>query len=367
MLIYLLAIFSIYFIFLIFLILGWQEATASSGDASNANELVSVVVAVRNEADTLPDLIRTLARQTYSVNRFEIILIDDHSTDQTARVISTLQHTYSTMSFVTRLSSGTGKKSALTDGIQLAKGSIILTTDADCLLPETWIQRMVNSFRSNTNMVVGMVKIEAGSAFFGTLQFLEFASVMGSGISFLSWRLPIMCNGASLAFRKDVFINLHGYEGNSHIQSGDDEFLMRKIESKHPGTIEFLSHQDCVVRTHPQKSMGDFFQQRLRWAGKWKSNDSLLTRAVAVLVLITQIFWLIALSWVATSWNVELAALIFIKILLEAFFLSRICKHLNEDFPKRAFFLLQVLYPVYVICIGLLSQFKRSRWKDRAA
>jgi len=365
MLIYLLAIFSVYFIFLILLILGWQEAVSDSDKDSTPDQFVSVVVAVRNEENTLPDLIRTLARQTHPHNNFEIILIDDHSTDQTAALISKLKHDYPFLAIRTRLGSGTGKKKALTDGIAMATGEIILTTDADCLLPANWIQGMLKSFRSNTNMVVGMVKIESNNKFFGTLQFLEFASVMGSGISFLGWRLPVMCNGASLAFRKKVWQTVNGYEGNFQIASGDDEFLMRKIEKKYPGTIELLSQQDCVVRTHPKKSMTEFIQQRLRWAGKWKLNDSPLTRFSAVFVLITQISWLILLILLIASTNDLWFVLVITKILLEVFFLWRICKYLQEDFPVVAFILLQVLYPLYVIYVGVLSQFKTSRWKDR--
>jgi poly-beta-1,6-N-acetyl-D-glucosamine synthase len=367
MLIYLLAIFSVYFIFLILLILGWQEATTNYGKGTHKYELVSVVVAVRNEEGTLPDLISTLARQSYPHNHIEIILVDDHSTDQSSSIISNLQQTYSLLKITTTKCSGTGKKRALTEGIRMATGEIILTTDADCLLPPNWIQGMLKSFRSNTNMVVGMVKIKSDDTFLHSLQFLEFASIMGAGISFLGWRFPIMCNGASLAFRRSIFEEVDGYTGNFHISSGDDEFLMRKIEKKYPGTIEVISEPDCVVRTHPMETIAEFFQQRVRWAGKWKANDSFLARVIALFVLTAQISWLITLVSLVFSFRSELALIVIIKIMLEGFFLWRICKYFHEVLPKSAFFVLQVLYPLYVICIGTLSQFKKYNWKDREA
>lgn len=365
MLIYLLAIFSVYFIFLILLILGWQEATTNYGKGLPKNELVSVVVAVRNEEGTLPDLINTFARQSYPHDKIEIILVDDHSTDQSHSMISELQRKYPMLAIKTATCSGTGKKRALTDGIRMATGEIILTTDADCLLPPNWVMGMLKSFRSNTNMVVGMVKIKSDDSFLHSLQFLEFASVMGAGISFLGWRFPIMCNGASLAFRKNIFEDVGGYTGNFHISSGDDEFLMRKIEKKYPGTIEVVSEPDCVVRTHAMHTVKEFFQQRIRWAGKWKANDSVLARIIALFVLTAQISWLIILVSLLISFKVELAMILFIKITLEGIFLWRICKYFHEVFPKSAFFVLQVLYPLYVICIGTLAQFKKYSWKDR--
>lgn len=367
MLIYLLTIFSVYFIFLILLILGWQEATSNYAKGTQKDDLVSVVVAVRNEETTIADLISTLARQSYPHEKIEIILIDDHSTDQSLAVIAKQQHKYPLLTITAITCSGMGKKRALTDGIRVATGEIIMTTDADCLLPPNWIQGMLKSFRSNTNMVVGMVKIKSDDTFLHSLQFLEFASIMGAGISFLGWRFPIMCNGASLAFRKNAFEDVGGYTGNFHISSGDDEFLMRKIEKKYPGTIEVISEPDCVVRTHPMKTLLEFFQQRVRWAGKWKANDSFLARLIALFVLTAQVSWLIMLISLVISFKTELAMIIIIKLILEGFFLWRICKHLHEELPKRAFLVLQVLYPVYVICIGTLSQFKKYSWKDREA
>lgn len=367
MLIYLLLIFSIYFIFLILLLLGWQEAISHHGKGVVKDELVSVVVAVRNEEKTLPDLINTLSRQTYPSTRVEIILVDDHSTDQSLSIVSNLQRTYPSLTITLIKSTGIGKKRALTEGIRLANGEIILTTDADCLLPPAWILGMVKSFRSNTNMVVGMVKIKSDDTFFDSLQFLEFASVMGSGISLLGWGIPLMCNGASLAFRKRAFDTVHGYEGNFHISSGDDEFLLRKIEREFPGTIEVISEPDCVVRTHPMKTMTEFFQQRIRWAGKWKANDSQLARILALFIFMVQLSWLTMLVALATSLRVELTILVIIKMLLEGLFLWRISKYLHEHLHVPAFLALQVLYPVYVIYIGLVSQFRKYQWKNREA
>jgi poly-beta-1,6-N-acetyl-D-glucosamine synthase len=367
MLIYLLAIFSIYFIFLILLMLGWQEATSKDNKGIVKDEFVSVVVAIRNEEKSLPDLINTLSRQSYPFSKFEIILVDDHSTDQSRSIVSVLQLEYPTLDITLIQSTGTGKKNALTEGIRLAKGEIILTTDADCLLPPAWIEGMLKSFRSNSNLVVGMVKIKSDDTFFDSLQFLEFASVMGSGISFLGWGIPVMCNGASLAFRKRAFQDVSGYEGNFHISSGDDEFLLRKIEKKFPGTIEVISQADCVVRTHPIKSLAEFFQQRIRWAGKWKANDSMLARVLAVFVFTVQLSWLFMLVALVSSLRIELTILVVIKVLLEGIFLYRISKYMHEELHVTAFLGLQVLYPVYVIYTGLFSQFKKYQWKDREA
>ena len=365
MLIYLLIIFSLYFIFLILLSVGWYEAIGQPVDGTESRSL-SIVVAVRNEEKTLPVLLSSLANQKYDMNECEVILVDDHSTDQTLNTILTLQYKYPELKITTIHSSGIGKKRALTEGIQLAKGEIILTTDADCKLPPHWISGMKESFASTTSMVVGAVKIDPDFSFFSELQALEFGSIMGSGISLLAWNVPVMCNGANLAFRKKVFETVNGYEGNFEIPSGDDEFLMRKIENNFPGTIRFASRNDCVVATQPATSIKEFYSQRLRWAGKWKANESIFAKSLAVFVLLVQISWLVILGLLISKFKVsELVGLITIKLLLEGFFLWVVSRYLLLRFNLLAFFVLQVVYPVYVIVTGISSRFITYRWKDR--
>jgi len=365
MLIYLLIIFSLYFIFLILLTVGWFEAIGQPVDATE-NGLISIVVAVRNEEQTLPILMASLAVQKYDMKECEVILVNDHSTDQTLTTILDLQNKYSELKIVTITSSGVGKKRALTEGIQLATGEIILTTDADCKLPPNWIAGMMASFGTTTSMVVGAVKIDPDFTFFSELQAFEFGSVMGSGISLLAWNAPVMCNGANLAFRKKVFEAVHGYEGNFQIPSGDDEFLMRKIENNFPGTIRFASRKDCVVATQPASSIKQFYSQRLRWAGKWKGNESVLAKSLAVFVLLVQISWLVMLGLLISKFKVsELVGLITIKLIMEGFFLWVVSRYLQLRFNLLAFFVLQVVYPVYVIVTGISSRFITYRWKDR--
>jgi poly-beta-1,6-N-acetyl-D-glucosamine synthase len=169
------------------------------------SRFISIVVAVRNEEKTLPVLMASLATQKYDRNEFEVILVNDQSTDQTLTTILDLKNKYPELKIISITSSGIGKKRALTEGIQLAKGEIILTTDADCKLPPDWISGITASFGSTTSMVVGALKIDPDFSFFSELQALEFGSVMGSGISLLAWNAPVMCNGANLAFRKKAF------------------------------------------------------------------------------------------------------------------------------------------------------------------
>jgi biofilm PGA synthesis N-glycosyltransferase PgaC len=364
--IYLVVIFSIYFVGLLLLIMGWQRV-GQSRKVSFAQPFASVVVAVRNETDTLPALLESLARQSYDFTNFEVILIDDHSQDRTAELIAALINQYPHLKIGTQQSNGIGKKQALTTGIEIASGEIILTTDADCQVPANWIKDLIESFNPGTHMVVGCVCIQADKTFFSKLQAMEFTSVIGIGLAMLGWKLPVMCNGASLAFSRQSFCEVNGYQGNFQIPSGDDEFLMRKILNKYPGSITAVNSFDSIVSTQPLTSIHNFFQQRLRWAGKWKVNDSLLAKVLAFFILLVQLAWLLMLLLFLFTGSQLLMIIIGMKLVLEGIFLWKIAQSFKQQFDIRAFLALQILYPIYVISVGVLAQIKSYQWKDRPA
>ncbi|MBL7861017.1 MAG: glycosyltransferase [Cyclobacteriaceae bacterium] len=363
MLVYFLLIFGFYFTMLIFLLVGWNRIRQST-PLEQKSLFVSVVIPVRNEDKNLRTLLDTLEKQNYGRSNFEIIFVDDHSTDQSVSILKErLQYSGQRVTIIQ--SSGTGKKRALATGVEMARGEIVLCTDADCVLPPDWILRMVGSFNSDTQMVVGLVKIKPNN-FFDRLQALEFVSVMGTGIAALRWRFPLMCNGASLAFRKNAYEAVQGYEGNFQYASGDDEFLMRKIQARYPGAVHLVQDINSVVVTAPAGSLKGFIHQRLRWAGKWRVNDSGFARLIAIFIFQVQVSWLLLVGLALFNNSTLIVVLIFSKILLEGFFLGKVSKELKQPFDFMAFACLQIVYPFYVIFIGMFSQFLSFQWKGRS-
>ena len=215
-------------------------------------------------------------------------------------------------------------------------------------------------------MVFGCVRMEANSMF-SSAQSLEFASLIGSGMAMASWKYPVMCNGANLAFRKSVFEEVGGYKGNLHIPSGDDEFLMRKILAVYPNGIKPVLNTQSVVATLPNNTLKEFFQQRIRWAGKWTANNSWLSRTLALFVFCFQLTTILLPLFVTFGWiDIQtFIILILSKASLEFLFLKRVTKFLSLRWDWVAFVLLQLIYPLYVVFIGVLSNFNSFEWKGR--
>lgn len=326
---------------------------------------ISVVVAVRNEEANIQALIQSLSTVVYPEEKYEVILVSDHSSDSTVNIAQALIGNFPNMRLVELPAGKEGKKEALALGIQHARFDVIATTDADCRFSKNWLQCISYYFEDpRSKMVSGAVKLTTDGSFLSRLQGAEFISLVGSGAAAIGLGHPVMCNGANLAFRKDAFYEVQGYADNVHIASGDDEFLMRKIFRRYPDGIRFLNFYEAVVSTHPQNTAAGFFHQRLRWAGKWRHNADRATQALAVFIFLSHLSFagLIIMDMQHVGGSM---ALILMKVFLEGVFLSWVGRFLDRRFDWLAFFAWQFLYPVYVTVIGLSSLLLGYEWKSR--
>ena len=360
-------VFGLYFLLLILLLVGWK-GVASSREEASLKALITVVIPFRNEENNLHQLIDDLGKINYPADRFEIILVNDHSVDRSVEIVTLFISSIVNFKMLSLPTGKEGKKQAITLAIENATGEIIVTTDADCRVPVKWLHIINNCFTDGRRkMVLGGVRITESSHPFSQWQALEFCSLMGVTSSSSGLGFPTMCNGANLAYLKSAFMEVDGYQGNFEIASGDDEFLMRKIFHRFPEGIYFLAESESVVSTGHQKTFFNFVQQRLRWAGKWKHNSSWIARGLAVFVLLFQISFLLLVA-LAVFRRIEIQLVILLvglKLILESFFLYRVSVFLRVKWRTIHFLLLQFVYPVYVIFMGVASLLMTYEWKGR--
>jgi cellulose synthase/poly-beta-1,6-N-acetylglucosamine synthase-like glycosyltransferase len=222
----------------------------------------------RNEAFSIPYLLRDLAKQRYPKTLLEVIIINDHSTDDSVFQIENLRNELGFPVHIIHLEEFDvrGKKNAIKIGVQKAQGELIVCTDADCRVGEFWILGMQQLYKGqNAKLISGGVTFIPNGRLWTVLQSIEFASLVGSGACAMMIGKPNMCNGANIAYPKAVFEEVNGFDGNEHIASGDDEFLMHKIAEKYPNQIVFAHYQPNIVFTQSQENLRTFVQQRKRW------------------------------------------------------------------------------------------------------
>ncbi|MFZ4647808.1 MAG: glycosyltransferase [Gemmataceae bacterium] len=356
---------------------------------------ITVVIPVRNEAQNIPHLLADLARQSYP--HFDVIVADDSSTDNTAAVVRQLTDGLPyTLTLLPLPDERTGapKKRAIAQSISIARGELILTTDGDCRVGPDWILSFASFYTEHQpKMMTGPVtftgakddisakavvqrdqstEMSSLQVVFSQLQTVEFASLIGSGAATLALGTPTMCNGANLCYEKRVFEEVNGFAGIDHVASGDDELLMHKIAKRypfggHPAGVRFLKNPAAIVQTAPHASWHAFYNQRKRWASKWRAYDSWQPSALAVFVFLSNITPVLAvLGGITGAISGPMVALIIgLKTAPEFLFLRVIVQFLQKSRAVRWIPLTQLIYPFYVVFFGLAAQKKGFTWKGR--
>jgi cellulose synthase/poly-beta-1,6-N-acetylglucosamine synthase-like glycosyltransferase len=337
---------------------------------------VSVIVPARNEEENMLACLESLAAQNYPAELFEIIVVDDHSTDGTARLVSVFSEKNKNVKllcladFVEENETQSFKKKAIETAITQAEGELIATIDADCEVPVDWLRLMVSFFQgSGKKFIAAPVNFHHEESLLERFQSLDFIGMMGvtgAGIH-LGWMN--MCNGANLAYSKSAFQEVGGFSGIDHLASGDDILLMQKMAEHFPGRVGFLKNPKATVLTRAKPSVKSFFSQRLRWATKSTSyREWAVTLTLAVVLFFC--LGILGSATVGLFFGWEWLALSLILFLVKSgadyFFLREMSRYFGRADLLRSFFAAQILHILYIVSVGLVSNCKKQyEWKGR--
>lgn len=367
----------LYFFTLCFVIYGWFKTPILNEKRLTNHPKISVIIAARNEAKNIQSCLKSIANQTYPKEHFEIIVIDDNSTDETLLVINEFAKVQNNITVIElKQKNSEGKKQAINEAIKIANGELIVTTDADCMVQNEWLSTIVNHYSlTNSKMIVGPVMFQNEKNSFEKMQTIEFIALISSTAGSLFYNKAIMCNGANLTYTKDVFEKVGGFEAIDKTASGDDVLLMYKIQNQFPCSISFLKDKKAIVFTHAQNTLHSFIQQRIRWASKPYSKLNSSTKALAANVYFFNL-WILILGALSLCFYInkndfhpfigEICLIIFgIKCFIDFLLLFLASCFFSKQKHLFYFLPMQLIYPIYVSVIGILGIRKKYTWKDR--
>ncbi|MDI9320341.1 MAG: glycosyltransferase [Phycisphaerales bacterium] len=334
---------------------------------------ISVVVAARNESANIEKCIQHILRQNYPQHLFELIIVDDFSTDDTVQLVRNFDSkNLRLLSLVDYLDPSERiiayKKKALSIGIEHSEGSLIVTTDADCWMQSNWLKNIAAlQEQSAAQMIVAPVRFRPNSSILQLFQSLDFTTMQGITAATIRLNLGIMCNGANVAFTRKAYDDVKGYDGVDDIISGDDYLLMMKIKKRYPQGIQYLKSKEAIVDTLPQFTWYSFLQQRIRWASKMGKYEDTKTSIILLLVYLFNCLLaaLFLISFIIPDYFCVSFLYLMIKIIFELLFLWPVAKLFNTRFQLLAFPFLQPLHILYIIVAGFLSRIGRFEWKSR--
>jgi len=368
---FLIFLFAAYAMLIISLAFGFTKVDEYKGKDKKDETTFSVIIPFRNEATNLPNLLKSISELNYSKDLVEFIFVDDASSDTSFTIIQSFLPNLNMEVQVIKneRTSNSPKKDAISTAILIAKHNWIITTDADCILPQSWLKK-INSFihEKTPKMVVAPVNYNAKNNLLAQFQLLDFMSMQGTTIGGFGINFPFLCNGANLAYKKDDFVKLNGFEGNNSMASGDDIFLFEKFLEYDKKSVVVLKSKEAVVTTFPQETWKDLINQRTRWAAKTSQLKSIRVQLIGLLVMLLNLFIILSFMSVAFQWDSYpiLFLILGLKLIIDlGLFIPTIWFFNNERTFFKWYIISGVLYPFFSVFIIFNALFFKYTWKGR--
>jgi len=369
----LLGIFAIllghYSLFLFSILIGLRKLKPSQPNQI-PKEFVSIIIPFRNESENIISNIKSIIKQNFPKENYEVIYVDDNSTDNSFRILNEFPKpkNVKVLSLPKDYSPNAHKKRAIRYGIENSTGDIIITTDADCFYSENWLSSMLSNFDDETGFISGPVEFLDADGMFSKLQKLEFAGLVITGAGLIGSGKPTICNAANIAYRKKTYEEVNGFYDQMDLSSGDDELLMQKIAKDTEYKVKFSLLTESIVKTSASKNINEFYHQRKRWASKglFYKNTSLILKLILIylfyLGLIIQPF---LIFFISSSFAYSFGLSLVIKLVLEYLILLKGKNILFRELILKPFIFAEFLQVPYIIIAGFSGMFGNLEWKER--
>jgi len=327
---------------------------------------VSVVVAAHNHQSEIERFLTALLQQKYDVSRFEIILVDDGSTDLTLSRAQEIARCHPNRLTVLENQANRGKsrkKSALALGIQSARGEWIALTDADTTPPASWLQALAEHMHPQTVLIAGYSPQQSHTSTWWS-DFLVTDSLASAFVAAgtISWNFGVTCTGRNLAYRRQEFCQIGGFAATPDTLSGDDDFILQKIAKSGKGKLVYAFTPASHIPATGPATIGKFLAQKQRHlsAGKKYSRFSQFNYAVFHLCNLL----LIGAGLYGLGGNIHLFILLPIKALIDVIAISVFCRLLGSRLSLRGWLLWEIGFPLVHLLAAPKSFFGRVRWKS---
>ncbi len=361
-----LGIFTLYCIVILFSWYGWIRIKDDAAGTSAATNLISIIIAARNEKKHLPLLLSDLSFQSYPLQSFEIIIVDDHSDERISS--SSIKEDFKNLNLqiIDLPKHKHGKKEAIFEGVKRSKSELLIFTDADCRVSQDWISCFARRFQNEkSGMLIGMVDYPCQGGAFHIFARFDLLSLVVAGAGLANFGKPVMCNGANLAIKKDLYTCLTG-QLKVNIPSGDDIFLLHAVKKLKSGKISIVKSSETIVTTQSPENLLKFMAQRLRWTSKGRYYTDIDTILLALLVILVNLIMMAIFvnSLIYHRW-LPFVLLFLIKTLTDGFILSSGLKFFGglRNIVWLPFF--ELIYPLYVIFLSIGNFFIKFSWKGR--
>jgi len=361
------------YIILIFFYLGqWRQLKPMiKGQVDLDFPFVSIIIVGRNEAQNIPSCLSAILSSDYPKTSYEIIYVDDHSSDASISVLKSYDSNQLNIlelkDYKDHNNSNAYKKSAIAYALSVAKGNLILHTDADTIPGKSWIKKHVLSYLDGAAFTAAPVLFTSPKGLLEGFQQLDLLTTMGVTAAGIQSGLHYLANGANMSYDRKLRETL-SYEDGQNYASGDDVFLIQQMAQIHPEKISFIVDPEAIVLTYAESKWSAFFRQRFRWAGKSSAYSDRKLQLVEVLVFLMNICLLVNgfLALIYSQIGLLFLIQFVLKLFIDVLFIQSTSRKLGVSYNRWLLLPAFLFYPVYYVIIGTSALLPlRPKWKGR--
>jgi cellulose synthase/poly-beta-1,6-N-acetylglucosamine synthase-like glycosyltransferase len=351
---------SLYFIHLVIFMIGAGKKFAKLDERDLP--AVSVIVAARNEEDNILSCLESLDKLIYPEGKLEIIIVDDHSTDSTGRIIESFiegRNKFRSIVPHESIAKLRGKTNALANAVRIAQGVLIATTDADCTVPPDWVRTIASYFIDDVAFVGGFTT-QYDFGLFSGMQAIDFIYLLTVASGTINLGKPLSCIGNNMAYRKSVYLEIGGYEGLPFSVTEDFRLLMA-IHNLKKYKIIYPLDKEALVVSKPCPDWKTLFWQKKRWGVGGKESD-----LTGYLVMIWGYISNAAILITPFLYSTVALYLCMFKFCTDYFFILPVYNRLKLKLKFSHFLAFELYFIIYVIVLPLIVLPNRTvRWKGR--
>ncbi len=351
---------ALYLLLLLYYVFHWVKIPVLTVPGSYAPyKGISVIVIARNEELSIETCLRSILNQQYPVQLFEVIVVDDRSTDKTSEIVRQIQSPHiqllHLLDYPEFVHPPAYKKSGIELAVYKSSHNLIVMTDADCIHHPGWLRTVAYAEeKSGAVFIAGPIWLFDGKNILAKMQQMENQTFMVITAAGIQSGLHDIANGANMAFSKKAFLESGGYEGNYQYASGDDMFLVEKMRKYFPGKIAFVKSKTAIVYSSFKEDWKSLLRQRIRWSGKNKGLKSPVIRLVWTFIgfyhVMMIIMLMLSLYHIIFLWSFFI--LIFTKWMADYMVIQQASTVSSKPVQSKSFIPLQFIYTVYVLRLG---------------
>ena len=331
---------------------------------------VSVLIAARNESEGIRATLDSVLDQDYA-GVWDVWVADDRSTDDTPQILEEYRARHPErlhILTINDLPEGVSpKKHAISKMIEACEGDILCLTDADCIVQREWLTGILREFEPGIELVAGhsyIPTVPGKSPFIICMQAVETLIYRVAGTAGLAMHLPLTSTGNNLAYRKDFFKSVNGFENVIKIQSGDDDLLMQKLATDRPFAMRYCITPSTFVTTNGKETLKELWEQRKRWASKTIYYSPKIVFVLSMVFLfLTMLCVTAAFSPFSTKILIATLIAFALKSLGDLILILRGLKIFRQEHLLKWCIPVEIVHAPFTVLAVLFGLFGRFKWK----